>query len=377
MINSKSPQSRLVFMDLLRAYAVFMMVQGHTIEVFLKDQYRSLDNPFFNLWNFNRGLTAPLFLFSTGLVFNFLFSKYDLPLYKNPRLLKGIRRAVFLLIVSLAFRYPGLKFSKYAGMNFESWKNFLAVDVLQLIAVALLIVLLLDAVADLLNRRFPVVFISAALLVLGVSRFFFDVDWIGRFPLWIAAFLNHNTGSPFPIFPWLFYVLLGAAFGPILHSFRTPERLRLLIRYCLLTAAAIIGIGGLAEAILFYGFGVSFLWVTPALDIFRMGFVALIVAFWVYVAQHWQHIPDVLTWTGRNSLWVYLLHVIILYGSAYNDGFNLSYRGKFDPPAAILFALLMLLAMGIFVYGKETGTKLLKIAGTYAGEQIKQFRKAQ
>lgn len=358
MSEKKSPAPRLVFMDLLRAYAVLMMVQGHTIEVFLKEHYRTLDNPFYNVWNFNRGLTAPLFLFSTGLVFNFLYTKYQVPFHKNPRMVKGIRRAFFLLLVSLAFRYPGLKFSKYAEMNFDAWKNFLAIDVLQLIAGALLIILILNVLAELLKRNVTMVFIVTALLVLFSSRFFFDVNWLNTFPLVIATLLNHSTGSPFPFFPWLFYVLLGAALGPILHNFRSPERLDKLIRYCLITAATIIGALGLAEAILFYGFGISFLWVTPGLDIFRMGFVAIAVALWIFIAQHWKNVPKIVLWAGRNSLWIYLLHVIILYGSAYNDGLNNQYRGQFEPHMAILFAVLMIIAMGLFVYIKEMLTEL-------------------
>lgn len=360
MTKPKSGHPRLIFIDLLRAYAVFMMVQGHTIEVFLKDSYRTLSNPFFNVWNFNRGLTAPLFLFSTGLVFNFLYSRYEVHFYQNPRFLKGIRRAVFLLIVSLAFRYPGLKFSKYALLNFDGWKNFLAIDVLQLIAFALLLILVLDIIAGFCKRQFTLVFLTAALLVLAVSRSFFDINWIDKFPLFIATFLNHNTGSPFPLFPWLYYVLLGAAIGPMLHKFRSPERLTLLVKYCLIFAAATIGLLGLSEAILYYGFGISFLWLTPALDIFRTGFVAIVVAAWIYISQHWKNVPQVITWAGRDSLWVYLLHVIILYGSAYNDGLNYTYRAQFEPLPSIGFALLMLLAMGVFVYAKEFSTLLMK-----------------
>ncbi len=360
MTQSKSPTPRLIFMDLLRAYAVFMMVQGHTIEVFLKDQYRVLENPFFNLWNFNRGLTAPLFLFSTGLVFNFLYTKYQVPFYQNPRMGKGIRRALYLLVISLAFRYPGLMLSRYKEMHFEDWKHFLAVDVLQLIAIALLIVLALNVVSELLHRNVTRVFIVTAFLVLFSSRIVFDVDFVSVMPLALASLLNHSTGSPFPLFPWLFYVLLGAALGPALHQFRSPEKLKRLIRYCLVTAGTVIGLMGLAEAVLFYGFGISYLWTTPAMDIFRMGFVALAVAFWIFAAQHWSTVPNLVLWAGRNSLWVYLLHVIILYGSAYNAGFNHLYRSQFEPGMSILFAVLMIIAMCIFIYAKEMFSELGK-----------------
>ena len=351
---------RLVFMDLLRAYAVLMMVQGHTIEVFLKSEYRTLDNYFFNVWNFNRGLTAPLFLFSTGLVFNFLFTKYDTPYFANPRLFKGIKRAVFLLCVSLVFRYPGLKFSKYAELTFDGWKQFLSVDVLQLIAVALLIVLILNYFADLLNKKYLPVFLLSAFIILFSSRFVFGITYSDWIPVVVAAFINHNTGSPFPFFPWLFYVLCGAAFGTILHRYRTSEKLRKLIHYCLTGAAVIIPVSGIAEAILFYGFNISFLWTTPGLDIFRMGFVLIAVSLAIYLSLIWKNIPQVIMWAGKNSLWVYLLHTIILYGSTYNQGLSSSYREQYNSVQSIFFAVLMIAAMVLFVYVKERGTMLLR-----------------
>ena len=360
-----SNAKRLVFMDLLRAYAVLMMVQGHTIEVFLKTEYRTLDNYFYNVWNFNRGLTAPLFLFSTGLVFNFLFTKYDAKYFANPRLGKGIKRAVFLLCVSLVFRYPGLKFSKYSELTFDGWKQFLSVDILQLIAVALLIVLILNYIAGVLNKKYVPVFLVAAFIVLFSSRFVFGITYSDWFPVVIAAFINHNTGSPFPLFPWLFYVLCGAAFGTILHRYRSPGRLRKLIRYCLIGTSIIIPLSGVAEAILFYGFDISFLWVTPALDIFRMGFVLIAASLFIYISLVWINIPRVITWVGKNSLWVYLLHTIILYGSTYNQGLSAYYREKYDIPYSLYFAVLMLAAMVLFVYLKEQGTVLLKTAVAY------------
>ncbi len=359
-MNVVGNANRLVFMDLLRAYAVLMMVQGHTIEVFLKSEYRTLDNYFFNIWNFNRGLTAPIFLFSTGLVFNFLFTKYDTSFFANPRLLKGIKRAVFLLCITLVFRYPGLKLSKYAGLSFDGWKQFLAVDVLQLIAVSLLIVIILNYIAGLFNKAYLPVFMFAAFAILFSSRSVYNITWSDTMPVVIAAFINNNTGSQFPLFPWLFYVLCGAVFGTILHRYRSPEKLRRLIRYCLAGAIFIILPIGAAEAIFAYGFGITFLWVTPALDIFRMGFVLFAVSLFIYVSLVWKEIPQVITWAGRNSLWIYLLHTIILYGSTYNEGFSTYYRERYEAVPSIFFAMLMLIAMMLFVYIKEKGTLLFK-----------------
>jgi len=50
--------SRIIFLDLLRAFAVIAMIQGHTVDILLRQSYRGEDSFIYYLWNFNRGLTA-------------------------------------------------------------------------------------------------------------------------------------------------------------------------------------------------------------------------------------------------------------------------------------------------------------------------------
>ena len=61
MTATIKPQ-RIVFLDILRALAVMMMVEGHTVDVLLLNEYRSCDYLGFKLWQFTRGVTAPIFL---------------------------------------------------------------------------------------------------------------------------------------------------------------------------------------------------------------------------------------------------------------------------------------------------------------------------
>lgn len=54
--------SRFLLLDVMRAFAVLMMIQGHTIDALLSSSYYDNDSVLFNVWLFNRGLTAPIFL---------------------------------------------------------------------------------------------------------------------------------------------------------------------------------------------------------------------------------------------------------------------------------------------------------------------------
>ena len=75
----------------MRAFAVLQMVQGHTINVLLAEQYRNTDYIFYAVWNFMRGMTAPIFMFTAGTVFTYLFRCVQKPFNENPRVKKGIK----------------------------------------------------------------------------------------------------------------------------------------------------------------------------------------------------------------------------------------------------------------------------------------------
>ena len=78
-MTATTTQQRIVFLDLLRALAVMMMVEGHTIDVLLLNEYRSYDYLGFRLWQFTRGMTAPIFLLTAGTVFIYLLRSTALP----------------------------------------------------------------------------------------------------------------------------------------------------------------------------------------------------------------------------------------------------------------------------------------------------------
>ena len=74
----KSSRRRIIFLDMMRALAVLMMVEGHTVDAFLADQFRDSTSVAFNIWFSIRGFTAPIFMFTSGVVFTYLGNTYKL-----------------------------------------------------------------------------------------------------------------------------------------------------------------------------------------------------------------------------------------------------------------------------------------------------------
>ena len=63
---------RILYIDILRAFAVIMMIQGHTVDTFLAEEYRTTESTVYSIWYTLRGFTAPIFMFAAGLVFTYL-----------------------------------------------------------------------------------------------------------------------------------------------------------------------------------------------------------------------------------------------------------------------------------------------------------------
>jgi len=78
----------------MRAYASLMMVQGHLVDACLDPIYRDPNNIIYSTLNFMRGMTAPVFFFSAGMIFTYLLMKEEDKSgkgFKNARVKKRIR----------------------------------------------------------------------------------------------------------------------------------------------------------------------------------------------------------------------------------------------------------------------------------------------
>jgi len=129
---------RLYFIDAVRAFAILMMLQGHFIDTLISPIYRDTSNTIFNIWNYFRGITAPIFFTISGLVFTYLLLRANEKGYDKARIKKGFFRGILLIIIGYSLRANIM--SWFYG-HFNSY--FLMVDVLQCIGLSLIIMVLL------------------------------------------------------------------------------------------------------------------------------------------------------------------------------------------------------------------------------------------
>ncbi|MDQ7817164.1 MAG: heparan-alpha-glucosaminide N-acetyltransferase domain-containing protein [Melioribacteraceae bacterium] len=351
---SVNSRTRIIFLDMMRALAVLMMVQGHTIDTFLADEYRTMDSMLFSIWYTIRGFTAPIFMFTSGVAFTYLFRSYKEPFFENPRVKKGLLRFVVLVLIGYLLRYPTYTVFNFSVVRTDQWLGFFTVDALHLIGFGLLFVLLLSLIAEKLKIKDYIVFSIGVLFFFGLFSFTEKVNWANYMPIPFAAYLYHGTGSYFPLFPWAGYVIGGALFGSYLAhhpiSFTSPK---LSVRLFILgfIALAFSQTIELFEKLIYRGeaFWTDNLYVVSM----RIGWILILNSIMSYLALKLKSIPEFIKQVGRHTLLVYAVHSIILYGSAWVPGLNLIFARRMDIYGSLISALLMILLMAFMVLGLE------------------------
>jgi uncharacterized membrane protein len=341
---------RIIFIDLMRAFAVFQMVQGHTIDTLLADNFRNPDNLIYATWHFMRGLTAPIFMFTAGIVFTYLFRLVQKPFNENPRVIKGIKRGLLLIFLGYLLRYPTWTVFDFSRVSDYSMGVFLAMDVLQLIGFGLLVLLVLLCLSEKFNLNDYITISVAALIIFLVSPMFFKIDWNSYLPQAIAGYFYTGTGSLFPFFPWAGYVIAGGVLGAYLAKhpmvFKSSKfSLTLLITGSILIVVSLV----IKNITALNGSEAAVNSATTSLIFFRVGFVLVLNAIVSYISLKVSSLPKLIILIGRNTLMIYVVHLLILYGSAWNPGLY-GWVGKtFNGVQAVISAVLMVGLMSLMV----------------------------
>lgn len=345
-MTQSSKKNRIIFIDLMRAFAVLMMVQGHTVDALLSNDFRNMSSPFFSVWLFMRGMTAPIFMFTAGTVFTYLFRLANEPFATNPRVKKGIKR--FFLLVGLGYllRYPTPSLIDFTYVTETSWSIFFAVDVLQLIGFGILFLVVCAYIAEKSKLTDYIVF-----AIISASFFFLyplssAINWVNFLPTPIAGYFYKGTGSIFPLFPWAGYVVCGGLLGSYLARnplvFKTIRFSKLLA----FTGAILIVFFFVINWIekVFYG-DPDMYYSKLGIICLRIGFVLILNAIVSFISIKISSIPRLIILIGRNTLLIYVVHLVILYGSAWNPGLVQAFGKSFNVLITICGVLIMFTLM--------------------------------
>lgn len=308
-------RKRIHFIDALRAYAILMMLQGHFVDTLLAPVYRDEGHLLFGAWKFMRGMTAPIFFTVTGLIFVFLLLKAEKPGEPNLRVRRGIRRAFFLIGVGYLLRLflPGLFVLQ---INAYFW----GVDVLHCIGLALLALIGAYVLAEKTGLPLPSLLAVFGLTAFGLHYRLSGVDWT-FLPMPLENYFTGGYHSTFTPIPWVGYTMLGGIAGWHLHA--RPRWYSRPLSPLLFVAAG-----------LWLHFFSSKTWWNlyelSGIDLFhdlaynnflfmRLGHVLLVLAVFIWLDQL-VRFPALFLKIGRETLTVYGVHYVLLYGTWFGFG---------------------------------------------------------
>jgi uncharacterized membrane protein len=319
--STTTPSGRFHFIDLLRGWAVFVMIETHVVNALLTLTLRQ--EPFYKALTFVNGLVAPTFLFCAGFGFAISVSrKWDDYTHLRAGAWRYIRRVGFILLVAYTLHLPFFSLRKLLNLTDESlWQGFFQVDILQTIAVTLL---LLVGLAAVVRRQHVFVWVVA---ILALSDIYLApvvraMDHSGL-PIWFRPYLSLQFKSQFPVFPWSAFLLCGALTGFVFIRGRERGQEARLVRGIALAAAGAAAVSVLVPFLPFSIYpGLDFWNASPQFFFLRLGIVLLCCTLlWRTSERRSPGGASFLTLFGQESLLVYATHLIIVYGHTFEWSF--------------------------------------------------------
>ena len=337
----KPQTNRLFFIDAMRAWAILMMLQGHFIDGLLDPVFRDKGNIIFNIWLYFRGITAPVFFTVSGFIFTYLLIRVPQKGFDNPRVNKGIRRGLQLLLIGYLLR-TNIWALLFKG---EIYKSFYLVDVLHCIGLSILA--LIGVYLFTVTRKkylFP-------LLLTGITLVLFLFEplykqWSFSFlPNAFANYFTKTNGSVFTIIPWLGYTTMGAFISVLFTRFKDFKYLYpVAISIAVLVGYVLIYLSSPTFVALYDWTGVELfnLIQTNNYLFIRLGNVFMVFALFMLLRRFLTN--KTVLQLGASTLSIYVIHFIILYGSFTGLGLYRFFNHSLAPSVAIPGALLFMAA---------------------------------
>ena len=298
--------SRRPYLDWLRGIGVLIMIEGHALDAWTRVADRERDA--YQWAILIAGFGAPLFLFLAGVA---------LSLAAGSRLRKGLSprevarlallRGAWILGLAFLFRLQSWIIS---GGEFPG--ALLKVDILNVMGVSMMAAAVFWRLGrD--DRSRVMVFAAVTAIVAMITPLVREAQWLAAFPDPLERYLRPAAGSSgFTLFPWSGFLTAGAAVGIWLSLTRSRETERRPMALVTALGLAVAGAGYAASFLPALYANSSFWTSSPTFFFLRLGVVIAAVGGGYAITRLWP--GAALQEFGRESLFVYWIHVEMAYG---------------------------------------------------------------
>ncbi|HWF86868.1 MAG TPA: heparan-alpha-glucosaminide N-acetyltransferase domain-containing protein [Vicinamibacterales bacterium] len=311
-----APRGRRVYIDWARGIAVLVMIEAHTLDAWTRAAERS--TPVFRDAQILGGFAAPLFLWLAGVGVVLSAARTAERCGSRGASVDTIcRRGLEIFLLAFLFRLQSFLLSPGTPPAFLFRVDILNVMGPMIVAAGLIwglpaaarstwrLVIAYAAVAAAIALLTPIVRASAA---------------VNALPIWFQWYVRPaGDYTVFTLFPWAGFIFAGGACGVLLAAASGREAEQRLHRWLGPTGLALIA-AGLFAATLPSLYRQSSFWTTsPAYFAIRVGVMMAVLAAAHAAAGVLERAGialPMLERLGRNSLFVYWIHVELVYGYA-------------------------------------------------------------
>jgi hypothetical protein len=347
-------KGRLAFVDLLRGWATIVMVEVHVFNAFILPGLK--ETGWYGVLNYINGLVAPSFIFVAGFVFVYVSERkiVDFRTY-GKGFWKQIGRISQILVIGYLLHLP--YFSWYRTLHEttqEGWEKLYQSDVLHCIAVGLFFVFL-TRIKIKTNDTYQRFLLVSGILVLVVTPFLWDIDFYRYLPGPLAAYINGQRFSQFPLFLWIAFMLFGGYYAMDFLKARQANKEREFVRHIGITGAVLMVCGNLIRLIPFrIPYASEHIRANPFFFAERLGIVLLLLLLCWYYAERYKTEKSFVLDVSRESLLVYAAHLLVIYGLFFRDrSLSFLYGGTLTvlECCAATFGLIVVMIVASKVWG--------------------------
>ncbi|MGB5428468.1 acyltransferase family protein [Eudoraea sp.] len=333
----KSKTARLFFIDAMRAWAILMMLQGHFVDGLLENSFRDPNSVIFSVWSYFRGITAPVFFTVSGFIFTYLLIRVPEKGFNNPRIKKGIKRGIQLLLIGYLLRLN--LFGLFKG---EMYASFFLVDVLHIIGLSILGIIGLYLLTSKQKKYvFPLLLLTISCLLFSFEPIY--SNWTFQIlPDALANYFTKTNGSVFTIIPWFGYTAIGGFFSYLFIHYKNSQSLYpTAISVAALTGIFLIFFSSDLFIAVSSITGIQLFEAIAANNYLFIRLGDVLIAFAVFMLLRQFITSRAILKIGQNTLSIYVIHFVILYGSFTGLGLYQFFYQSLPPailiPTAIAF----------------------------------------
>jgi len=321
-------------LDLFRFWVLFFMIQGHLFRSYLLPEIRHAH--WYFIHEVFHGMVAPGFLFASGFAaFLSFHNKREQYLKLDKTFFTRLRRILFVIWIGYWIHLPFLSLRQtIQAIAAGKANDFLRVDILQCIGTGLL---LFTVIAVLAKNEKLVVALAA---IFGLLFFLLPGVLRGiHLPAAIQPYFYYDYDyrvSLFPLFPWAGFLFLGACVA----YFYTRVSREWFFRTMLI-------LGVFFFPWFFFQKNVLKAELTLTGNLNKIA--GVFILFWLselMIRKCPVRLTGILRRAGKESLFVYALHLFIIFNSFFRAGLKVRFENSLNVIEAI--ALFLLLQFVVF-----------------------------